>query len=131
LQRLENGPSRSQISPYSVKEKAKYSPISGYCPSGCGLIQLTINKTCPCCGTKFKRQSTWDSAVKRLNEICNENREVLDSGNLQSIKIPVMIGRSFYSVPISYLKEFDDILNHDKHEGFFSKIMSECKVLKN
>lgn len=132
MQRL-NGPSTSQIKPnsYTVKEKAKFSPISGYCPTGCGLVQLTIYKTCPKCGAAFKRQQTWDSAVKRFNELCEENRSILDNNSFTDVKLPVMIGRQFYSVPFSFLVEFDNILNHEKHESFFIKLISECKILKN
>lgn len=119
-------------SAYTVKEKAKYSPISGYCPTGCGLVQLTIDKRCPNCKAIFKRANTWDSAVKRFNELCQENRSILDSAEkTNEVKLSVMIGRNFYSVPFSYLVEFDNMLNHQKHDMFFNKIISECKILKN
>ena len=133
---LVNGPSKSQIesNPHTIHQKAKFAPTSGYCPTGCGLVQLTINNTCPVCKAVFKRALTWDSAVKRFNEICEENRELLDSEidpKILEIKMPVMIGRYFYSVPFQHIMEFDNILNHEKHAAFFQKLMSKCKILKN
>lgn len=94
-------------------------------------MQLTIYRTCPSCNTPFKRATTWDSAVKRFNELCEENRGIIESNIFTDVKLPIMIGRQFYSVPFSYLVEFDNILNHEKHESFFVKLMSECKTLKN
>lgn len=128
------GPSTSQIepNPHTIKAKAKYSPESGFCPTGCGLVQLTVNRTCPACGKPFKRQNTWDSAVKRFNEICEENRQLLDSKLvIMDLKIPIMLGRSFYSVPFSMVVEFDNMLNHTGYESFFKNILQTCKVLKN
>lgn len=133
---LVNGPSKSQIKPNShiIHEKAKFAPPSGFCPTGCGLVQLTIDNKCPVCNAVFKRGLTWDSAVKRFNEICEQNRSILDTSlyeQVLQVKMPIMIGRYFYSVPFEYIVEFDNILNHTRHPEFFQKVISKCKILRN
>lgn len=137
-------PSKSPISnsygtsqQYKIKEKAKNTPISGYCPTGCGLVYLTADKRCPSCKLPFKRKQTWDSVIKRFNVILEENKTVLDQHiptdyEMNSLKLPIMIGHEFYSIPLRYLPEFENVMLTEEKDyaSFFNYITTNCKVLK-
>lgn len=122
---------------YKIKEKAKNTPRSGYCPTGCGLVYLTIDNKCPSCGKTFKRKQTWDSAVKRFEVILEENKNALDmniptSYEKDNLKFPIMIGHEVYAVPLRYVIEFENVMMTEEkdYDSFFKTIIKRCKVLK-
>lgn len=124
---------------YLVKQKAKFSPLSGVCPTGCGNVQITIYGTCPACNAIMIREHTWDSVIRRFETIYQENmlalsRYIPDDYDYHSFKFPIMIGHKFYSVPLRYIQEFESLKQVDQEfknpTQFFSHITEHCRILK-
>lgn len=129
---------------YLVKRKAKFAPLSGYCPGGCGLVQVLDDGTCPACRRVMTREHTWDSVIKRFDIIAQENmlalnRLIPDDYCYHLVKVPIMIGHKFYSVPLTKIQEFYSLEHQDREPKingkdhrtlFFTHLIESCKVLK-
>lgn len=125
---------------YIVPLKAKFSAPTGYCISGCGLVQFIINNKsqaeCPICHSKVRKtQSTWASVIKRFQVIIDHNKPYLDEilfsrKENQTLKIPVKIQKLTYLVPVRYFKEFENMDGADYddqlYDKFFRHIMRYC-----
>lgn len=120
---------------FVVSPKAKYVPpdYSAFCPTGCGWVRVDEQGRCRSCKAVIIKQYTYEAISKRFNMIIEHNQVIFDTlteFQRENIKIPIKIAHAYYMVPIRYLMEFSNILNHEKYNAFFTHIKETCHIVK-
>lgn len=126
------------IKAWTVSPKAKNKLNCGYCPTGCGFVELTSDNRCPACGAKFMRPKKWDSTTGNFENIISKNQKLVDEYiptgfiNYNAIQLPIQIEHHVYVVPIELIQQFRNIEYTDDKDTdqFFRYVKSMCDIIK-
>jgi len=115
-----------QVYSASIKSKFVDPSLNVMC---CGWVKLHDGR-CPSCHRVYNKEQTYDSLRKRFEVIMDLNRDQLRKLDIDNLVLPVKIANTFYAVPISVFKAFDDITSHEKHKGFFEMVQRTCNKIQ-